>query len=222
MRFRKATLISILCLALASTAICSGSYRHIDDGELWREADTVVIGTVTSITEEEAAAETHRYVEMDVERYLKNPSESSTLVILYSIRRRVEIGDGVVVTEYSSNIELGFREGEKVLVFLEKTYPDWYSVYGGFQGKYSFIDGHAINQIGRVMNIPIPTSLSTTIIIGSGIGVIILLIAFIGKRYHPFLSSLMKNLPNKKMKNKELYFIITSFISSFFPNHKGF
>jgi hypothetical protein len=93
----------------------------------------------------------------------------------------VEIGDGVVVTEYSSNIELGFREGEKVLVFLEKTYPDWYSVYGGFQGKYSFIDGQAINQIGRVMNIPIPTPISTTIIIGSGIGVIILIIAYIGK-----------------------------------------
>ena len=181
MRFRNATLISILCLALASTAICSGSYRHIDDEEFWREADTVVIGTVSSITEEEAAAETHRYVEIDVERYLKNPSESSTLVILYSIRRRVEIRDGVVVTEDSSNIDLGFRVGEKVLVFLEKTYPDWYSVYGGFQGKYSFIDGQAINQIGRVINIPTTTPLSTTIIVGSGIGIIILIIAYIGK-----------------------------------------
>jgi hypothetical protein len=181
MRFGNATLISILYLALASTAICSGSYRHIDDGELWREADTVVIGAVISITEEEATAETHRYVEIEVKRYLKNPSESSTLVILYSLRRRVEIGDEDLVTEYSSNIELGFRVGEKVLVFLEKTYPNWYTVYGGFQGKYSFIDGHAINQIGREMNIPIPTPLSTTIIIGSGIGVIILIIAYIGK-----------------------------------------
>lgn len=180
MRFRKTTLISILCLALASTAICSGSYRHIDDGELWREADTVVIGTVTSITEEEAAAETYRYVEIDVERYLKNPSESSTLIILNSIRNQEEIGDGVVVI-YTEIINIGFRVGEKVLVFLEKTYPDWYSVYGGFQGKYSFIDGQAISQIGRVMNIPTPTPLTTTIIIGSGIGVIILVIAYIGK-----------------------------------------
>jgi len=181
MRLRNAVLISIMCLALASTAICSGSYRHIDDKELWREADTVVIGTVKSITEEEATAETHRYVEIEVERHLKNPSESSTLVILYSIRRRVEIGDEDLVTDYSSNIELGFRVGEKVLVFLKKTYPEWYSVYGGFQGKYSFIDGHAINQIGREMNIPIPKPLSTTIIIGSGIGVIILIIVYIGK-----------------------------------------
>lgn len=179
MRPRNSALISLLCLALASTAICSGSYRHIDDGELWREANTVVIGTVTSITEEEAAAETYQYVEIEVERYLKNPSESSTLVILNSIRRQEEIG-GVVVID-TSIINIGFRVGEKVLVFLEKTYPDWYSVYGGFQGKYSFIDGQAINQIGRVMNIPIPTPLSTTIIIGSGIGVIILVIAYIGK-----------------------------------------
>ena len=179
MRFRKATLISILCLALASTTICSGSYRHIDDGELWREADTVVIGTVTSIIEEEDAAETYRYVEIDVERYLKNPSESSTLIILNSIRNQEVIG-GDVVTD-TSIINIGFRVGEKVLVFLEKTYPDWYIVYGGFQGKYSFIDGQAISQIGRVMNIPTPTPLSTTIIIGSGIGVIILIIAYIGK-----------------------------------------
>jgi len=179
MRFRNAMLISILCLALVSTAICSGSYRHIDDGELWREADTVVIGTVTSITEEEAAAETHRYVEIDVERYLKNPSEPSTLIILNSIRNQEKIG-GVAVID-TSIINIGFRVGEKVLVFLEKTYPDWYSVYGGFQGKYSFIDGQAISQIGRVMNIPTPTPLSTTIIIASGIGIIILIIAYIGK-----------------------------------------
>lgn len=180
MRFRKATLISILCLALASTAICSGSYRHIDDGELWREANTVVIGTVTSITEEEAAAETHRYVEIDVERYLKNPSEPSTLVILNSIRDQGVIVGGVVVYD-TSIINIGFSVGEKVLVFLEKTHPDWYTVYGGFQGKYSFIDGQAISQIGRVMNIPAPTPISTTILIGSGIVVIILIIAYIGK-----------------------------------------
>ena len=179
MRFRNAALISILCLALASTAICSGSHRYIDDGELWREADTVVIGTVTSITEEKAAAETYQYVEIDIERYLKNPSESSTLIILNSIRRQEEIG-GVVVID-SSIINIGFRVGENVLVFLEKTYPDWYTVYGGYQGKYSFIDGQAISQIGRVMNIPTPTPISTTIIIGSGIGVTILIIAYIGK-----------------------------------------
>ena len=181
MRFGKASLISILCLALASTAICSGSYRYIDDGELWGEADTAVIGIVTSITEEEAPAETHRYIEIDVERYLTNPSESSTLVILYSVRHGGEIGDGAVVTGYSSNIDLEFNVGEKVLVFLERVDPDRYTVYGGFQGKYSFIDGQAISQIGRVMNIPTPTPLSTTIIIGSAIGVIMLTIAYIGK-----------------------------------------
>ena len=182
MQLRNAALISILCLALASTAICSGSYRHIDDGELWREADTVVIGTVISITEEEATAETHRYVEVEVERYLKNPSESSTLVILNSIRHQEEI-DGVAVID-TSIINIGFRVGEKVLVLLEKTYPDWYTVYGGIQGKYSFIDGQAVSQTERVMNIPTTTRISTIIIIiASGIGVIIFLIAFIGKRY---------------------------------------
>ena len=178
MRFRSVTLLSILCLALASTTICSGSYAHIDDAELWEEADTVVIGTVTSITEEEVGVMIHRYVEVDVERYLKNSSESSKLVIMYSIRRRVETGDGVV-TDISSSLELGFRVGEKVLVFLEKTYPDSYFVYGGFFGKFTVINGQAENLLGRVMYIPLP--LSTKIIIGSGIGVTLLVLAYIKK-----------------------------------------
>ena len=179
MYLRKALPIALLCLALASTATSSGSYAHIDDNELWREADIVVIGTVTSITEEAAAAETHRTVEIGVERYLKNPSESPTLQILYSVRSEAQLGDAVAT--HSEVTDLGFSVGERVLVFLEKTYPDSYGVYGGIQGKYSFIDGRAVNQLGRVMDIPAPTPLSTIITLVLGVGAIALIIAYIGR-----------------------------------------
>jgi len=138
---------------------------------------------VTSIAEEEASAETYRFVEISVERYLRNPSKSSTLVVLYSVRHEVQTGDGAVAT-YSPSIDLGFSVGERVLVFLEKTYPDSYSVYGGIQGKYSFIDRHAINQMGRVMDIPTPMSPYATIILGSGITIIILIVAYIRHSVH--------------------------------------
>jgi hypothetical protein len=177
MRVEKVAPIALLCLALASTAICSGSYAHIDDNELWREADTVVLGTVTSITSEQIGSTTHRYVEIGVERYLKNPSESTTLVVYYSTRTYGrETDDGVVIADESSNIDLGFVAGEKVLVFLKRLSPDCYIVYGGFQGKYTVVNGKAMNPAGRVFNIPMP--ISPTLIIGSGFGVVALIFAW--------------------------------------------
>jgi hypothetical protein len=132
---------------------------------------------VTSITSEQIGSTTHRYVEIGVERYLKNPSESTTLVVYYSTRTYGrETDDGVVIADESSNIDLGFVAGEKVLVFLKRLSPDCYIVYGGFQGKYTVVNGKAMNPAGRVFNIPTP--ISPTLIIGSGFGVVALIFAW--------------------------------------------
>ena len=85
MQFRNAPLVAIVILALITPLVCSSaSYAHMDIGELWSESDTIVIGTVTSINSEESGDRIFHSVDVEVERYLKNPSEASTLVIHYS------------------------------------------------------------------------------------------------------------------------------------------
>ena len=176
MLIRNTPLVAILILTLLTPVICSGaSYAHIDDAELWREADTIVIGTVTSITSEESGNHVYHYVEVEVERYLKKPSEASSLVIMYYTRiNRVIVTPDGTATFYEdiSDIDLEFKVGENVYVFLRWVTPEYYEVFGWFQGKYSIIDGVAINPIGRTIRIPTPVSL--TVMIGSGLGVVVL------------------------------------------------
>ena len=157
-QFRNTPLVAIVILTLITPLVCSGaSFRYIGDDELWRESDTVVLGTVTSITSEGVG---YDYVEVEVERYLKNPSEASTIVIHYYIRTYGEMFTSeegtVVVPSDSSEHEWGFDDGERVYVFLRRVTPDLYEVFGGHQGKYSIVDGTAVSSLGRVMRIPTP------------------------------------------------------------------
>ena len=173
-QFRNIPLIAILMLTIITPLACSdASYAHIDDSELWSESDTVVLGTVTSINSEESGARIFNSVEVEVERYLKNPSEASSLVIHYTsiILRESVTSDGTIVYEWISGIEyaLGFKVGERVYVFLKRVTPEYYTVVGGFQGKYSISDGVAMNSVGR--RISIPTPLSQAVIIRTGLGI---------------------------------------------------
>ena len=172
MRFRKATIISILCLAIASTAICSGGLTPPDEQELWREADTIVIGTVSSITEEKDGAYTYLCIKMDLKSYVKNPSESSTVVVRYYGRYY----GGERVPDSSTIRDLKFEVGEKVLVYLTRVSPDYFFIFADHKGKYSIINGKAINQYGETVNIPLPPS--TTFIIGTGVGLVTLILAY--------------------------------------------
>jgi hypothetical protein len=53
MHFRNTPLVAIVILGLITPLVCSGaSYAALDYSELWRESDTIVVGTVTSITSE--------------------------------------------------------------------------------------------------------------------------------------------------------------------------
>ncbi|MCW3990813.1 MAG: hypothetical protein NWE88_12150 [Candidatus Bathyarchaeota archaeon] len=140
---------------------------------MWRESDTIVIGSVTSITRE---GDDH-YVDVEVERYLKNPLEASSLVIHYSTYtlREWVTSEGTIVYEWIEGIEhaLGFNVGEKVYVFLRQVTPDFFEVLGGSQGKFSIFDGVAMNSYGRRISIPAP--FSPIIMIEAGIGVAVLL-----------------------------------------------
>jgi hypothetical protein len=172
MRFEVAALVSILCLAIASNAICSGGLMPPDEQELWREADTIAIGIISSITEEKDGEYTYLCIKIDVTRYLKNPSESSTVVVRYYGRYY----GGEKVPDISTIRDLKFEVGEKVLVYLTIVSLDYYFIYADHKGIYSIINGKAINQYGQMVTIPPPTS--TLLIIGTGVGSVILILAY--------------------------------------------
>lgn len=176
MQFRNAPLVAIVILTLLAPLVCSGaSYAHMDIGELWRESDTIVVGIVTSITSE---GDDH-FVDVEVERYLKNPSEASSLVIHYRVRTDFEMvtPEGTVVSSATSEPKWGFNDGERVYVFLRRVTPDLFEVVGGFRGKYSIVDGFGVNSLGERMSIPAP--LSQSVIIETGLGIAVFLTIWI-------------------------------------------
>jgi len=148
---------------------------------LWSESDTIVIGTVISITSEDSGNRVYHQAEVEVESYLKNPSEASSLVIHYSTYtlREWVTPEGTTIREDIPGIEraLGFKEGEKVYVFLRRVAPDFYEVVGGHQGKYTIVDGKALNSVGRRMNIPTPAS--PIAVMGVGLGAAALITVWI-------------------------------------------
>lgn len=182
MQFRNTPLVAIVILTLITPLVSCASTTspHFIDSKLWEQSDTIIIGTVTSITSEESGDRIFNSVDVEVERYLKNPSEASSLVIQYTTYtlREWETPEGTVY-EWISGIErmLGFNVGEKVYVFLRQVSPDFYEVLGGSQGKYSIFDGIAMNSDGRKINIPIP--LSQTLMIEAGLGVAVFLTIWI-------------------------------------------
>ena len=182
-QFRNAPLVAIVVLTLITPLVCcsSTSSASFIDSKLWALSDTIIIGTVTSINSEESGDRIFHSVDVEVDRYLKNPSDASSLVIHYTsyTLREWVTPDGTIVYEWISGIEhaLGFNVGEKVYVFLRQVSPDFYEVLGGSQGKYSIFDGIAMNSDGRKINIPIP--LSQTLMIEAGLGVAVFLTIWI-------------------------------------------
>ncbi len=177
MHFRNTPLVALVLLALITPLVCSGaSYASLDYSELWRESDTIVVGTVTSITSEGGG---YYSVDVEVERYLKNPSEASSLVIHYRVRTNFEMvtPEGTVVSSATSEPKWGFNDGERVYVFLRRVTPDLYEVVGGFRGKYSIVDGLGVNSLGERMSISAP--LSQAVIIETGLGIAVFLTIWI-------------------------------------------
>jgi len=142
---------------------------------LWSESDTIIVGVVASITSEESGERDYHYVEIEVERYFKNPQEASSLVVLHHTRSRMEFvtPEGTTINDIVSNVEWGFNVGERVYVFLRNLTPEYYEVYGGHQGKYTIVDGIAFNSVGRKINIPTPASPTVLMSVGLGAAALI-------------------------------------------------
>ncbi len=139
MQFRNTPRVAIVILALLTPLVCSGaSYAYIGISELRRGSDAIVLGTVTSIISVESG-EDSIFVEIEVERYRKMPLEASSRIVLYYTRSSTEFvtPEEEIIIDDVSGVEWGFKVGERVYVFLKSLTPDYYEVYGGFQGKYS-------------------------------------------------------------------------------------
>ncbi len=172
MLIRNTPLVAIVFLVLFTPLVCSSaSFASMDDGELWRGSNTVVLGTVTSITNEWGG---YFYAEVEVERYLKNPSEDSSIVIHYfnrSVHNEWLASEGVTIfSARSDDVEIGFKVGERVYVFLRRVSAGHYEVFGWYQGKYTVVDGLGVDIGGRRIGIPAPLS-QTTGMIKAGLGI---------------------------------------------------
>ena len=125
-------------------------------GEVARaRSNTVVLGTVTSITNDWGG---YFYAEVEVETYLKNPSEASSIYIRYfdrSAHNKWLASEGATSFSYSSaDVDFDFEVGKRVYVFLRRVSPDYYEVFGGSQGLYSVVDGLGVGDGGRRISLP--------------------------------------------------------------------
>jgi len=172
---RKVTLVALLCFAASFTAICSGSWVHLDPLELYGMADTIVEGAVIDVRSTNNTGFSYIYAEIRVTKYLKNPQEPPTVAIIAS---KVKPRSGVTDSSIQPLVE--FKEGEKVVVYLERSSNGYYSLVGGFQGKFTFTDGKYVNPSGEIMYAPRPLS---TVVFGlTVVGAIALVIVYWRKR----------------------------------------
>jgi len=134
-------LLIALTYILSLTRGCQGAMKEMDIDDLTQEADVILIGEVTVITTHEGEDTIYRNVEVRVEENLKNPLNSSEVVI------RVlggKIGDRIAWVEDQPS----FNINESVLVFLHEESGGSYTVVGGPQGKLTLAEGSAANEFG--------------------------------------------------------------------------
>ena len=134
--------VALFIIFSLSTVVCFGALIHMDIEDLTREASVILIGNVTAITTHGGEGMIYREVEIDVERYLKNPLNSSEVFIEVLGGEMGEIG--LWVEDQPS-----FEINERVLVFLRD--GGAYQVVGGPQGKYTLTDGLA-KSLGHEIN----------------------------------------------------------------------
>jgi len=124
-----------------SIVVCFGALVHMDIEDLTQKASVILIGNVTTITTHGGEGMIYRKVGVRVERYLKNPLDSSEVFIEVLGGEIGEIGEWV-------EDQPSFNINERVLVFLHD--GGAHRVVGGPQGKYTLIDGLA-KSLGHEM-----------------------------------------------------------------------
>jgi len=118
-------------------------------GELARESDLIVVAKVIEIlpskldTSDPKMIRIWTDIRLQVERYIKAPSNSSTVEV------RLAGGTANGVTHIvSGGVEL--EAGQRVLLFLKKEpntiWGDHFFVHGFVQGRYLLDDGSALNE----------------------------------------------------------------------------
>lgn len=160
-------ILLIPVLLLSSTASCFGEVIEMSIKDMTHKADVILIGRVESVTHHLSTFEDipkpfgalnvtvipqmHRKVKVTVERYLKNPQDSSEVVIIV-------LGATIGKTTMWVEDQPSFENSERVLVFL-KANPwflqanpeDYYQVLGCFQGKFTIESGLAVNEGGQTI-----------------------------------------------------------------------
>ena len=107
--------------------------------ELQRNADTVVMGSITNIlVTEETETGKYYHAELKVEKYLKNDLTHAFVYIRYFIA-------GETISENKPH--LWFTEGERVIVYLERSLGFFY-VLGDYRGKFVYTNGAFRNSWG--------------------------------------------------------------------------
>lgn len=134
-------IVALFIIFSLSTVVCFGLLIHMDIEDLTQKASVILIGNVTTITTHGGEGMIYREVGIEVERYLKNPLDSSEVFIQVLGGEMGEIG--VWVEDQPS-----FDINERVLVFLRD--GGTYQVVGGPQGKYTLTDGLA-KSLGHEM-----------------------------------------------------------------------
>jgi len=149
-------LIAILGISIAGGPISkeyiSATIAPFDPEYGTEVADTIALGKITDVRTESTGNPDHPLVAiatMEVEKYLKNPQNSTMIEIR-------DWGQGVFEDPEKGKVELiadsaDFKVGEKVVVFLNyvegHVLGDGYYVYSTFLGKYSIDkDGMAKNK----------------------------------------------------------------------------
>jgi hypothetical protein len=107
--------------------------------ELCRRADYIIVGQISEMSaQQDGNGHTYTLVSLSAERIIKG-EVAQTLVV------RVpggQVNGRTLEVEDSPN----FRQGERVVLFLEKTDGDS-SVEGGFQGKFTIDDGDRVGGV---------------------------------------------------------------------------
>ena len=143
--------IVIVCVSI-SLNDCDGSYAYLDTDELYRRADTVVKGTVTDVSTSEDVRHYYLIAIIEVEKYIKNPQESKIVTVRSSEQK---MGEGVW---YETPALVNFSIGEKVVVYLEKASPEFYTPVGASQGKFTLMGNTYMNLNGDMWYEPKPLS----------------------------------------------------------------
>ncbi len=126
---------------------CSAFYFPLSIEEMTEKADVILIGTV----EEVLHVRWHREVTVSVERYLKNPLKTETVIVVI---RGATVGN----TTYWVEEQPEFQESERVLLFLRddpsflfENPQGFYQVVNMDQGKFTVGSDGAINVLGEVI-----------------------------------------------------------------------